>query len=796
MNDLFNTILGLDDIVFGGEDVRFEFARAIPAWAWAALVIACVGAAVLGYRHLVGPRAPRGVLAGVRALVLVLLILLVLGPRLVRERSRTERDWVVVLADRSASMSIADAPGGLTRDEQLARALRDADPAWRDIAARKHVLWLGFDAGAFELDTTDDSPRLGEPDGLRTAIGDAIDQALRRVAARPVSGVVLLSDGRSATPVDRAVRRRLESDQIPVFAVPFGSPEPATDLAVRRVDAPEYAFVKDTAPVRVEIDRLGTGAVAPGARIELVDAATGITLAERALGDVFESDDTTTAELTLTPRVESVGTRRWVVRLVPGGRDLVPENNERELAIELVDRPLRVLYLDGYPRWETRYLKSMLLRESTIRSSGLLLAPDRQYTQEGDVTITRLPVSPSEWEEFDVVVLGDLSPELFGSAQLEALREHVAARGAGLLWIAGPGHTPADWFASPMSDLLPVRRSTGAGADSSRLPVWDEAVTLVRTPEGQRLGVLAMSDETDASWPVRLSDPGTGWSRIRWAQRIDRDRVKPAAQTLAAAVPESLFRASLLEDDARGAIDAGSPAVLTMRYGAGRVVYVATDEIWRWRYGRGEDLPERFWLPMIRMLGREGLARAGRPAILSAAPERAQTGAPVRVALELLDQSLVDAAPSSIRVELTGADGATQPVELRLAPDDGADTGAARSFGSAWATSEPGLYNIRVTEPLLAAFGLSAAIEVARPDDERRHPETNHPALAALAAQTGGRVIAPENLAQLAQALPNREQVFTGPRETRTLWDRPAALILLMTLLVLEWIGRRLIRLA
>ncbi len=795
MNDLFNLILGLDDIRFGGADVRFELARAIPAWAWAAIILACLAAAVLGYRRLIGPRLPRGALAAVRALALVLLVLLILGPQLVRERSRTERDWVVVLADRSASLSIADAPGGLTRDEQLARALERARPALSDLASSKRVLWLGFDAGAFELDTGDDgAPALGEPDGPRTAIGPAIDQALRRVAARPVSGVVLLTDGRSAAPVERAVRRRLESDQIPIFPVPLGSPEPASDLAVRDVDAPRFAFVRDATPVRVEIERFGSGAVGQGARIELVDTATGLTLAERPLEGAFDDPDATRAELTLTPRVENAGERRWTVRLVPGGGDLVPDNNERQIAIEMVDRPIRVLYLDGYPRWDARYLRNMLLREETIRSSGLLLAPDRQYTQEGDVALTRLPVSPGEWEEFDVVVLGDVSPELFGVAQLEALREHVASRGAGLLWIAGPAHTPSSWFASPLGDLLPVRRSGGAGVESARLPTWDEPVTLARTPEGERLGVLAMSDEPGAEWPARLSDPGAGWSRLRWLQRIEPERVKPAAEPLAAAIPQSVFRPALLDDGAAGALREGSPAVLTMRYGAGRVVYVATDEIWRWRYGRGEDLPERFWLPMVRMLGREGLARAGRAAVLSASPERAQTGAPIRLGLELLDQSLVDAAPASIRVELTPEGGA--PIELRLAPDGGAADGAERSFGVAWATSEPGLYDLRVTEPLLAPFSLSTRIEVARPDDERRRPETDHPALASLAAQTGGRVIPPDLLGELVSALPNREQVFTGPREIRTLWDRPAALIILITLLGLEWIGRRLIRLA
>ncbi len=795
MNELLNSILGLDELGFGAQDVALELARPLAPWVWAMGAVLAALASWWCYRRLIGPRAARGALAVVRTLTLLLVLLLIAGPQLVRERTRIESDWVVVLADRSASMQVPDAPGGTTRNAQLSDALNRSSAAWSAIAQSKRVLWLGFDAGAYELTGDAPTPELGEADGRRTALGASIEQALRRVAARPTSGIVVLSDGRSSDALDRASLRRLQSDQIPVFSVPLGSPDPAPDLGVTGVEAPELAFVRDSTPVVVELERLGEGRVDPDSLVQLVDESTGEVLAERPVGDAL--DASASARVTLTPKGETPGARRWIARVVPRGDDLISDNNEMSLAIELVDRPLRVLYLDGYPRWENRYVKNLLLRESSIRSSSLLLAANRRYTQEGDVAITRLPQSPGEWEEFDVIVLGDLRSDLLGRSQLEALREHVAVRGAGLLWIGGEGATPETWFETPLGDLLPVR--SGASLDSGRLNTWDEDVTLVRTPEGARLGVLELGDAPGA-WPMRLSDPRTGWSRLRWMQKIGPERVKPAASVLAAGVPASAFTPELLDDQGAGALGAGSPALLSMRYGAGRVVYVATDEIWRWRYGRGEDLPERFWLPLIRMLGREGLARSGRSALLRATPKRGQVGASVRLSLELLDQSLVDAAPTSVRVEITRDDASagSRPVELRLSPEgvlvEGDDS--PRSFGSSWATNEPGTYSVRVTEPLLAPLGLHATLEVWPSDDERRRPETDHDALAELAQQTGGQVVPVSQLGTLGDLLPNRELVMTGPREVRPLWDRPLILALLITLLALEWVGRRLIRLA
>ena len=797
MNDLLNSVLGLDEMGFGAQDVVFELARPLAPWMWAIGIGLAALASWWSYRRLIGPRPARGGLADVRTLTLPLEQLLIAGPQLVRERTRVESDWVVVLADRSASMSVPDGPGGITRDAQLARALRDSSETWESIAQSKRVLWLGFDAGAYELQNDGAAPDLGDPDGRRTALGASIEQALRRVAARPTSGIVVLSDGRSSDGLDRTSLRRLQGDQIPVFSVPLGSPEPSSDLGVTAIEAPELAFVRDSTPVVVELERLGEGRVDPDSVVQLLDEATGEVLAEQPVGDAL--DESSTARVTLTPKGESPGARRWIARVIPRGDDLIADNNEMSVAIELVDRPLRVLYLDGYPRWENHYLKQLLLREGSIRSSSLLLAADRRYTQEGDVAITRLPQSPGEWEEYDVIVLGDLRSDLLGRSQLEALREHIAVRGAGLLWIGGEGATPDTWFETPLGDLLPVRSASGLSLDSPRLDAWDEDVTLVRTPEGARLGVLELSD-TPGVWPARLSDPRTGWSRLRWMQKIEAARVKPAASVLASGVPVSAFSPELLDEQGAGALLVGSPGVLSMRYGAGRVVYVATDEIWRWRYGRGEDLPERFWLPLVRMLGREGLARSGRSALFRATPKRGEVGRNVRLSLELLDQSLVDAAPTSVRIEITSNDAGvgSRPVELRLSPEGvlDSDNDSARSFGSSWATNEAGSYTVRVTEPLLAPLGLSATLEVWPSDDERRNPETDHASLTELSEQTGGRVVPVSQMSDLANLLPNRELVMTGPREVSPLWDRPLVLAMLILLLAVEWVGRRLIRLA
>ncbi|MEO1717295.1 MAG: hypothetical protein AAFR76_09310 [Planctomycetota bacterium] len=758
-------LLGIDRLDPSDPAVVFGWARPLPAFTWALVIAGATALAVVSYRGLSGSLVRRLTFGAARALILIALIVLLAGPQLERSNERTEQDWVIVLADRSVSMTIGDGPGGSTRDDSLSEALDAFGPTLAELAETRNVLTLGFDAGVYDLargETGAFDP--GEASGSQTLLGRSLSAALDRAAARPVAGMVVLSDGASTDEPDRRTLQRLRSERIPVFAVPLGSRDPAGDLSIASVDAPGAGFVGDRIPVRVALERSGA-AEAFGGTVELVERSTGIVLATEGVS----AGDT---EITLVATPDREGDAVWDVRLTPDNADLLDENNSAEVAVRLVDRPLRVLLADGYPRWEFRYLKNLLLREGSIASSSLLLATGRRHIQEGDVLVARMPTSPGEWEDFDVIVLGDLRAELLSEDQQTQLRDLVSERGAGLLWIAGPGATPQSWRGTPLEALLPVSLGEGVSA-------YGEPVTMTREPTAEQLGLLELADDEAGGWPERVSNPQTGWSLLRWAQKLRPEQIKPTASVLASFLP----------------ITSGAeptPAVLTMRYGSGRVVYVATDEIWRWRYARGEALPERFWVPLVRLLGREGLTRAGRAAVLSVSPRQTEIGATVTIEAELLDARLVDARPTSIGVRVL--DEAGQPVAtLALRTNDAA--GRARRFAAAWVPPGPGEYTVESDDPAIGGGTLRERLAVLAPDDELQRPATDHPRLEALATDTGGGVLTPEELPRLRELLPNRERRVVGTPTVDPLWDTPLAMLVVLVLLAFEWIGRRLSRL-
>jgi hypothetical protein len=763
-------LLDLETIPADAETLRFAWEREWASWIWVLLVGACLAFAIWSYRRLTAGRPIRLALAGVRSGILLLALVIISGPMLELPREIVEQDWVLILADRSASMTVADAPGTTgraARDEQL-RALVDANAeTWTALADERQVRWLGFHTGAFTLDASQTTPGapgdLGEPVGVRTDLGAALRQALQRAAARPVSGVLVLSDGRTTSAPDRTVLRRLQADAIPVFTVPLGSAEPMGDLALRRLDAPRRAFVRDKVPVVVEIDRFGSAVRDIGGTIRLVDDATGDTLDAVEMPPGDERDAVT---LTAEPRL--AGEASWRVVIETEEPDLIPENNAKPLLIELVDRPLRVLFVDGYPRWEYRYLKNLLVREKSIECAVMLLSADRDFAQEGNEPITRLPRSPEELARYDVLVIGDAPASFFSPDQLDMMRGHVADRGAGLLWIGGERHTPSTYAGTVLADLLPMRGSLD-------LPRIDRPVLMEPTELARRLGVLRLVTGEGIGWPAELTDPSYRWSQLFAAQRIEPGRLKPTAEVLARTVAP---------------VDgAHLPLAVHIRYGAGQSIYVATDEIWRWRYGRGELLPDQFWIQMIRMLGRESLATAGQRAVLTASPRRLQVKQPLTIMLRLLDAQLVESRRASVAAGLETEDGRrVADLELHRLPD------AEDGFATTFLPEVTGRFVVRLDDPTLSGLDVSTPVEVYAPDDEMRRPETDHEMLDQLSTTTGGQVLGPDDIRDLPDLLPRRAVRTPNPLRER-IWDTPLAFILVLLALTAEWIGRKTARL-
>jgi hypothetical protein len=394
----------------------------------------------------------------------------------------------------------------------------------------------------------------------------------------------------------------------------------------------------------------------------------------------------------------------------------------------------------------------------------MLLSADRDFAQEGNLPIARLPRTKEEFAKYDLFVIGDVPSGYFSPEQLTLLRAEVSERGAGLLWIAGERSTPASWEGTTLADLFPLKPPFALEprvGNSVMRPM----------PAASRLGVLRLTDDEDG-WPDEFSNPNVRWPSLRYVQSVPRNRLKPTAEVLAMA------------DGVGAAAEEPSAVVTRMRFGAGDVVFVATDEIWRWRYGQGERFPERFWIPLVRMLARESLVRVDQNAALTVTPSRLAPGESAIVSLRLTDDESVARAPATISVDIQGADGVSI-ARIELARE-GADA------TTVFVAERTGRFLAVANDP---AFGRAeAAFEVVRKDDELRRGDADHAALFDLTQRTQGQMLDDAKMRGIEELLPLRARQ-TDESVQRALWDTPTALILVLTLLGLEWCGRRMLRL-
>lgn len=768
MRRVLDLLFDLGSIPEGASGLELTWARPIPGWGWSIVILLSITLAAWSYSRLKGPRWGRGALALVRASIILLVIVVIAGPQIRHPREEVEQDVVLVLVDRSASMAIRDVVrdgGRISREEQLSELLGDGRETWRALTERSELRWLGFASGAYRIPGPEDgSTGRGEADGWRTDLSSALQQALDGIASRPLSGVVVLSDGRTSGFPDRSILRRLQQDAIPVISIPLGSAEPIRDVSIREVEAPRRAFSSDSIPVIVDIDSSG---LEPEELVvvRLLDGSDDTVLDRRSLS-VSEASES----VLLTATLEEPGDRNLVVevRSGDGDGDLISENDFGSVDVTVVDRPIRVLYIEGYPRWEYRYLKNIMVREGSIESSVMLVSADRDFAQEGNAPITRLPRTAEEFAAFDLIVMGDIPSGFFSPEQLKLIENQVSERGAGLFWIGGDRHLPSDWEDSGLENLLPLRPPLD-------LDDLDGPVQVRPTDLSRRLGVLVLDPDAPDGWAEELTDSETGWSGLRSVQSIPPEQVKPTAEPLA------------VGNDASGEV---RPLLLSMRFGAGQVLYAAMDDIWRWRFGRGELYTERWWIGLIRMLARQSLDQSGRVMELMVDPDELVPGSVARIQLDVLDERTAETLGDRIAVEITDRDERSS-TELELLR-----SGDTAEWSANWFPDRVGTHLVKVVDPQLVVESEdlgTIAVDVIRPDDEFRNPDADHDLLVELAESTGGTVLDRDSLDSLPSHLPNREILVENPIIV-PIWNSGLVFFLLIGLLTLEWIGRRLLR--
>jgi len=460
----------------------------------------------------------------------------------------------------------------------------------------------------------------------------------------------------------------------------------------------------------------------------------------------------------------TVGDVTVTVTVEPLDGELLADNNERSAPLQVRKETLRVLVVESVPRWEYRYLRNALVRDPGVEVSCLLFQPDLPRRGGGGSDyIDRFPAGLDELSVYDVVFLGDVgvAPGQLTPEDCRLLAGLVEYQASGLVFMPGWRGEQATLAGTALEDLCPVvidaARPEGVATAAPR--------RLALTEAGRTSLLTKLADAPAENLAVWESLPG-----VQWHGPVLR--AKAGSEVLA-----------VHEDEANeyGRI----PLLVTRSYGAGKVLYMATDGAWRWRKGVEDRYHYRFWGQVVRWMAyRRNMARGERLS-LSFTPEQPQLGRALSFDARVADATGAPVTAGEVAARITAPSGAVETV--RFVPPAG--EGEWGVFAGTFLPREPGRHEVVLAcretgDALEASFFVqgTAAEGIGRP--ARRE------VLAEIALATGGRVVPPDAVGQIIESL---AALPDPPVETRRLrlWSHPAAAALLVGLLGLFWVGRK-----
>ncbi len=719
------------------------FAAEWPDWLPITLVV--LGIAAIAWflfvrRHAAGPVRLAAVGLLQLAMLAVVLWMLML-PTLETEQLRAGENSVAIVLDTSASMAYGPERSRL----EEARGLLES--AIGDDRLPVSVLRYELADGAKPVESFAES----RPEGARTSIATAVIDVLRAARLGPLAAVIVASDGADTTGgLSAGELGEISGFGVPVHTLAIGRESMPEDLELAEVFLPARVLPDSTLSARASIRHDGAGET----RLKVYDGDSLLASVPIQLG---EDTGVTTAWVDF--ELADVGPHQLEFTL--DGKDGEQElrNNRRSRLVDVRDDSYRILYFEGEPRWEYKFLRRAIADDDDLQLVSLLrVSPNKFYRQGLDAPDELADGFPSRRQElygYDALIIGSVEAASLSIDQQTMIRDYVGERGGALLMLAGPsGLGNGGWGQSPVAAALPTKLPP-ADVDS----FFRVQAEVALTPHGAASQILRLAGSDD--------DNASAWQGLPAVADYQlTGTLKPAATALLTTATE------------RGVL----PLLVTQPYGRGKSFVLATGGTWRWQMSLPveDQRHETFWRQLTRALV------AGAPANTSLTATGAPGGAGIKLRAEFRDD------------------------EFAPLDDIGVSAVVGRDDGASWTVAlnpsliEAGIYTGDIDPELSGTYFVEAVAErdgtplaTARASLVYETGQAEHfgfrrdsALLSRLSAATGGRYLTADELDSVPDLL-RYSQAGITEIETQAIWDAPAAFLLLLLLKGGEWLLRR-----
>jgi hypothetical protein len=586
-------------------------------------------------------------------------------------------------------------------------------------------------------------------------LGGAITKA--REQHPSLRAIVLASDGDwngGSPPVQAATKLRVE--QIPILAVPLGSPSRLPDLELVSFDVPTFGVASKSVRIPLTIESsLPKDHVT---QVELRISDGTVIKHQVQVGAMGRTSDA------IVWKPENVGdyTLKLVVPEHP--EEVVMDNNQREAPIAIREEKLKVLVIETLPRWEYRFLRNALSRDPGVEVSCLLFHPGLSKVGGGNRDyIPSFPESLEQLSQYDVIFLGDVGIEegQLTTEQAELIKGLVEQQASGLVFMPGIKGFQHSLMGSPLDPLLPIVYDEGQPTGwGSRTPSH-----FALTEFGRSSLLTKLADTSEDNMQVWEGLPGFQWH----ASVI---RAKAGTDVLAVHQESS---------NQYGRI----PLLVTRTFGAGKILFMGTEGAWRWRRGVEDLYHYRFWGQVVRWMAYQRNMAKGELMRLYYSPEQPQVRQTVAINANVMSRSGEPLSQGNVTARLVAPSGRIHSVQLA---NTGFQWGA---FSGNFVPEEPGVHQVKLRCQENESE-LDATIFVQGNSLEQVGRPARIDVMEELARVTRGTLIKGGELTEILKAV---DAIADPPEVIRRvqLWSHPIVAAVLIGLMAAFWIGRKMV---
>ena len=726
----------------------------------ALLVAGAAAAAVITYERVRAKSTPRdrAILLGLRVATLAVLLLCLFRPMLLLSTALPQRNFVGILLDDSRSMQIADRDGRPRSEFVTAQFTPEESALMEQLSERFMLRFFRFSSTA---DRTDGPASLTYT-GVQTHIGDALDRARQELSSVPLSGLVLVSDGAdnaTAPLTDQLLSLRARG--VPVFTVGVGRERFTKDIEIRRVETPHSVLRGASVVVDLLIAQRGYG----GQKVQLVVEDAGRIV---STDTISLPPDGEASPFRVHVTATEKGPRVFKFRVAPQPGEMVTQNNEQEALVLVSDRKEKVLYFEGEPRFEVKFLRRAVDDDPNLQLVTLLRTAENKYYRfnldDPEDLASGFPKTREELFAYRALVLGSVEASFFTHDQLRMIAEFVSERGGGLLMLGGRNAFAEGGYAcTPLADVIPVELDPEAARSNE--PYFVELTPEI-TPAGRSHAA------TQIAGTAALS--AARWRDLPAVSSVNRiSRLKPGATALLTGNPVNGGR--------------GQHYVLAyQRFGAGKAIVLPIQDTWMWQMHALIAVDDMTHETFVRQLLRWLVSGVPGTVTVAASSDRVAPNVPVTLRANVHDANFLAVNNARVTASIVAPGGAQREIPMEWTVDrDG-------EYRASFTPDTTGLYEVRVQSLTGEAIVASDTVFVQSQElnTEYFSAEMRVAGLERIARETGGQYYTEETLSKLPEDL-----TFTTSGATvlqqMDLWDMPAIFFLLVALVSAEWSYRK-----